>query len=94
MEKEIRLSTNANDSNIKGIAYILRKWKKEKKPIADRLRLLETFNFKPQLGYIPNATRIGQSEYFPKLKETRIIVARPSKHYYKQFYFIAIKDKI
>lgn len=93
MEKEIRLSTNANDPNIQGLAYILKKWKKEKKPLSNRLSLLETCNFRPQLGYIPNATKIGQSEYFPKLKETRVIVGRPADHYYKQFYFVAIKDE-
>lgn len=71
--------------DIRLITQIIRQNKDRKK----RITILRQRGYKVvEGGYMRNATKIGDSEYFPKKKQVRVVVSRPSVHYYRQFDYI------
>ena len=67
------------------ITQIIRQYKDRKQ----RITILRQRGYKVvEGGYMRNATKIGDSEYFPKKKQVRVVVSRPSVHYYRQFDYI------
>lgn len=44
-----------------------------------------------ECGYMRNASKKGDVEYFPRKKEYRIAISRPSEHLCRQFDYVRIK---
>lgn len=58
----------------------------------ERIQLLKKNGYNVhENGYMRDASKIGQIEYFPTLQEVRISVSRVSYHFSRQFDYISFK---
>lgn len=64
----------------------------EYKHVKDRIYHLMEQGYRVKRCYIPTYNGVGNVTYMPKLKEFRIIIGRPKRHFCREVYAVIIKE--